>query len=72
MTDEHTLLLGEIKGKLDSLTDTVTSMDGKVDKIDGRLQKVERSAAMHGAIGGGIAGVGLTLLAEKFKRSMGM
>ena len=71
MTEEQTLLLGEIKGQLTALNGQVNSMDSKLDKIDGRLRKVETRSAIHGAAAGGVAGVGMALLAAKIKTMLG-
>lgn len=72
MGDEHTLLLGEIKGKLDSLHVTVTGMDGKMDGLDNRLRDVEKKATLHGAMSGGVVGIGVSLLIEGLKNKVGL
>ncbi|MDH4275185.1 MAG: hypothetical protein OEW08_09105 [Gammaproteobacteria bacterium] len=71
MSEEHTLLLGEIKGQLTALNSTVANIDGKIDKMDTRLRAVETRAAIHGAAAGGVAGVGMALLAAKIKTMLG-
>lgn len=72
MSDQNTLLLGEIKGKLDSLHTTVSSMDGKIDVIDGRLRKVENKSALHGAVAGGVVAIGISLAVESLKKKVGL
>lgn len=72
MADEHTLLLGEIKGKLDTLIDAHHSHAEKLDSIDGRLRHVERKTVMHGAAYGALASVGMAILIEKIKRNIGI
>lgn len=43
--DEHTLLLGEIKGKLEMLTDSVCDLADGTQRMDTRLGKLETRAA---------------------------
>ena len=71
MTDEHALLLGEIKGKLDALVDKVDGVDGKLDGVAGRVGRLETRGAVHGAIAGGFMSVGIALLVEKMKHWTG-
>lgn len=71
-SDQIMFMLGEIKGQLKGLGDTVAGIDGKVDKIDGRLRKVEVRAAINGGVTGGVAGIGLSLLAAKIKTGLGL
>lgn len=66
-TDEHALLLGEIKGKLEMLTDTVGTLADGTQRLDDRLGKLETRAATHGALAGGVISVGLALIIEKVK-----
>lgn len=70
--DEHTLLLGEIKGKLDALYDKVEGVDGKLDAVSGRVGRLETRAAVHGAVAGGFMSVGIALIIEKVKKGMGL
>lgn len=72
MNDEHTLLLGEIKGKLDTLIGSHAEQGEKLDSINGRLHRVESRAATHGAVFGGVASVGIALIIEKLKRGIGI
>lgn len=70
--DEHTLLLGEIRGKLDMVIAGQTVQGEKLDVLDGRMRAVEVKSAMHGGLAGGLVAVGMTLLVEKAKRVVGM
>lgn len=72
MNDEHTLLLGEIKGKLDTLIVSHKEQGVTLDGINGRLRHVEGRAATHGAIFGAAASVGIALIVEKLKRVTGI
>lgn len=72
MADEHTLLLGEIKGKLDLVIANQSAQDEKLDGLDTRLRTVERKAAMNGAVSGGLVSVGVALMIESAKRKMGL
>lgn len=70
--EKHGLILGEIKGKLDMMIDTQAAHGAKLDSIDGRLRHVERSSATHGALAGGVVSIGVALLIEKAKTTLGM
>lgn len=72
MPDEHTLLLGEIKGKLDLVISGQTEQGLKLDGLDHRLRKVETKAASYGAVAGGIVSVGIGLMIEKGKHTLGL
>lgn len=68
----NTLLLGEIKGKLEALTRKVDGVDCKLDGLSCRVGRLEIRSATHGALAGGIVSVGMAILLEKIKRTMGM
>ncbi|ARU30886.1 hypothetical protein CAP31_03800 [Sulfuriferula sp. AH1] len=70
--DEHTLLLGEIKGKLDLVIARQVEQGETLDVLDGRMRAVEVKSAMHGGLAGGLVAIGMTLLVEKAKRVVGM
>jgi hypothetical protein len=72
MTDEHTLLLGEIKGKLDLMISNQSETNERLDKMDNRLRKVETKSAINGAISGGLVSVGVALMIEKGKSLIGL
>lgn len=72
MADEHTLLLGEIKGKLDLVIDGTERTNHRLDSIDGRLRHVERKAALNGAVAGSIVSVGMAIAIEKLKALTGI
>ena len=82
-TDEHTLLLGEIKGQLgqvienqktndDKLNKRLDAIDERFDGFDTRLRTVEQKAAISGALAGSIASVAIALAIEKVKALTGM
>lgn len=70
--DEHTLLLGEIKGKLDALHSQVGGQSDTLSAIDERLRGLEVKAARHGALYGTLSAVGVSLIIEKLKQHIGM
>lgn len=73
MQDEHKVLLGEIKGKLEIVIENQTSqrqeVNARLDAMDGRLRNVEIKAAKNGAIAGlvtgGIVAVGMEIIKAK-------
>ncbi len=65
-------LLGEIKGKLDMVITKQEEHGTKIDRIDSRLHKVEGKSAAFGAGAGALVSVGLAILIEKGKRSIGL
>lgn len=82
-TDEHILLLGEIKGQLgqvienqktndEKLTRRFDAIDERFDGFDTRLRTVEQKAAVTGAFAGGVASVAVALAIEKIKTMTGM
>jgi hypothetical protein len=78
--EDHLLLLGEIKGKLDLVIDNQVTSDARVeqrlDSIDERLRAVEIKAAVNGAVSGAVTGgvisVGISLLIESLKHKIGL
>lgn len=73
MSDPILRAVGQLEGQLAALQRTVEGGFSAVDKrfervedklevMDDRLRKVERSAAVQGAISGGVMGVGVMLL----------
>lgn len=72
MTDEHALLLGEIKGKLDLMISNQGETNERLDKMDNRLRKVETKSAINGAISGGLVSIGVALMIEKGKHIIGL
>lgn len=71
MGEEHILLLGEIKGKMDRLLSEQAETKAMVTGMDNRLRKVETKSAFLGAGAGAVVSVGLALLIEKGKRTIG-
>ncbi len=72
MTDDHALLLGEIKGKLDLMLGKQDKLESKVNSVDTRLQKVETRSAAIGGGAGALVSVGVAILIEKGKRTIGL
>lgn len=65
-------LLGEIKGKLDMVITNQQEHSAKIDGIDSRLHRVEGKSAALGAGAGALVSVGLAILIEKGKRTIGL
>lgn len=72
MDNEHALLLGEIKGKLDLVINNQNETNDRLDKMDGHLRKVERKSALNGAISGGLVSVDVAFMIEKGKHLIGL
>lgn len=72
MDHEHILLLGEIKGKLDRVLENQGETNERLGGLDARLRKVETKSAITGAVAGGIVSVGVALMIEKGKRTIGL
>lgn len=72
MNEEHILLLGEIKGKLDQVIQGQAEQNTQLSGIDRRLRKVETKSALTGALAGGVVSVGVALMIEKGKRAIGL
>lgn len=67
MLDQHLVLLGEIKGKVDAQDATMQSHGDLLQSIDSRLRTQEQKAAAAGAVSGGVVSVGIALLIEGLK-----
>lgn len=68
MENKELIMLGEISGKLDGVTEHLKRQDDRMETIDGRLRTVEQRAAVAGAISGGAMSVGLALVIEGLKQ----
>ncbi len=68
MENKELIMLGEISGKLDGVTEHLKRQDTRMETIDGRLRTVEQRAAVAGAISGGAMSVGLALVIEGLKQ----
>jgi hypothetical protein len=64
---QELLLLGEIKGIVSGLKETVEQQNQRFDQIDARLRTVEQKAAVTGALSGGAMSIGVALIAEGIK-----
>lgn len=65
-------LLGEIKGIVEGLRDGQVATNVRLDRMDDRLRVVEQRAAAVGAVSGGVMAVGIALVIEALKSSIGM
>jgi len=65
--DQQLLMLGEIKGIVQSLKSGQDLMNNRLDSMDERLRSVEQRAAVSGAISGGVMGVGMALIVESVR-----
>lgn len=72
MGEDHILLLGEIKGKLDQVIESQGETKTMISNMDTRLRKVETKSAITGGLAGGIVSVGIALMIEKGKRTIGL
>lgn len=72
MGDEHILLLGEIKGKMDRLLSEQAETKEMVTGMDSRLRRVETRSTVLGAGAGALVSVGVALIVEKGKRTIGL
>ncbi|MDP3612695.1 MAG: hypothetical protein Q8R98_12645, partial [Rubrivivax sp.] len=67
MNDQHLVLLGEIKGKVEAQDGTMQAHGELLQSIDTRLRTQEQKAAAAGAVSGGVVSVGIALLIEGLK-----
>lgn len=72
MGEDHILLLGEIKGKLDRVLENQAEQKESISDMDSRLRKVETRSTMLGAGAGALVSVGVALMIEKGKRTIGL
>jgi len=72
MSQDIAQMLGEMKGKLEMVIANQERHDSRFDSIDGRLRKVETKSALTGALSGGIVSIGVALMIEKGKRTIGL
>lgn len=71
MNDQHLVLLGEIKGKVDGLASADEQHSEILRSIDSRLRTVEQKAAVNGAVSGGVVSVGMALIIEAARQWVG-
>lgn len=62
--DQQLLMLGEIKGMVQSMQAGQDVMASRLEAMDARLRSVEQRAAVSGAVSGGVMGVGVALIVE--------
>ncbi len=64
--------LGRIESKLEAIQLGQTSQGSQLNSMEARLRAVEKSSAVHGAVGGVMAATGVTLIVEFLRRSVGV
>lgn len=72
MSEEIARLLGNIEGKLDMVIKDQGETKTMVRGIDTRLRKVETRSTLLGAGAGALVSVGVALMIEKGKRTIGL
>ena len=72
MTEDHLLLLGKIEGQLNQVLKKEDRLETKFDGVDARLRKVETRSAVLGAGAGTVVSVGIALMIEKGKKTIGL
>lgn len=71
MSEEIVRAIGRIEGRLTGIDRKLDGHTEKLDSIDGRLRNVEQRTAIHGAGAGAMAAVGVGILAEAVRRTLG-
>ncbi|MBF0272309.1 MAG: hypothetical protein HQL98_09635 [Magnetococcales bacterium] len=68
----HDLLLsmGKVQGSLEAIREQQQHQTDWMARLDERLRRVERKAAVNGMIGGGVMAAGLSVLADLLKTRM--
>jgi hypothetical protein len=69
--DQHMLLLGEIKAKVDMNLDETKGLREDVGAIKTRLTTLETRAGTVGGMAGAVISIGVALFSEKLKRTIG-
>lgn len=67
MDADTAMVLGEIKGSIEGIAKCQDEHTRMLTGIDDRLRKVETKAAVHGAFGGGVVGLGMAVIVELIK-----
>lgn len=65
----HDLLLsmGKVQGSLEAIRQQQQHQTDWMARLDERLRRVERKAAVNGMIGGGVVATGFSMLADLLK-----
>ncbi|MBF0164595.1 MAG: hypothetical protein HQL97_08590 [Magnetococcales bacterium] len=68
----HDLLLsmGKVQGSLEAIQLQQEHQTDWMARLDDRLRRVERKAAVNGMIGGGVVGTGFSVMAEYMRTRM--
>ena len=69
MTD-HAFMLGEIKGRLDTIKQNQDALLSKMEAIDERLRGVEQRSAINGAVSGGVVAAVVAIGTSLIKGSL--
>lgn len=72
MTEEMAMMLGRIEGKLEMVINGQKDIKGTVTSMDTRLRRVETKSAILGAGAGALVSVGVAMMIEKGKRTIGL
>lgn len=71
MTDkELARAIGRMEGKMDLILKNQSEDRSMIKALDSRLQTQERKSAVMGTVGGTVAGIGVSLLAQMFKANI--
>lgn len=68
--NNHLLLLGEIKGRLDHMKNNDDVMLAKLEAIEERLRSVEQRSALNGAVSGGVVAAVVAVGTSLIKSSL--
>jgi hypothetical protein len=71
MTEDQAQLLGEIKAKTELTLGAVQTIQADVGHIKTRLTTLEVRAGTLGGVAGAVLGLGVSLLGEKLKQTLG-
>lgn len=69
--EETCLVLGRIEGTLTQVLTNQKEHGDTLRDMDSRLRTVETKAAMNGAVGGGVMGLGMAVIIELIKARLG-
>jgi hypothetical protein len=71
LTDDQLVMLGEIKATVNLNLQETQALRSDVGGIKTRLTTLETRAGTYGGLAGAVLGLGVSLLAEKLKRTIG-
>ncbi len=65
MSEDIHQQLGEIKGILQGMSQSMDKLDGRLEKQDERLRTVERKAVLHSVLSSGVVAVAIAFIKDK-------